>query len=44
VGKKMDLRIDANEAWTPENVRAKILELKPFNITAVEQPVCARAS
>lgn len=39
VGRKMDLRIDANEAWTPENVRARILELKPFNITSVEQPL-----
>jgi L-alanine-DL-glutamate epimerase-like enolase superfamily enzyme len=39
VGKRMDLRIDANEAWTPENVRAKILELKPFGITSVEQPI-----
>jgi muconate cycloisomerase len=36
---KMDLRIDANEAWTPDNVRAKILELKPFGITSVEQPI-----
>ena len=35
----MDLRIDANEAWTPDNVRAKILELKPFGITSVEQPI-----
>jgi muconate cycloisomerase len=39
VGKKMDLRIDANEAWAPANVRAKILELEPFGITAVEQPL-----
>jgi len=39
VGRKMDLRIDANEAWTPENVRDKILELKPFGITSVEQPL-----
>lgn len=39
VGRGMDIRIDANEAWTPENVRQRILELKPFNITCVEQPV-----
>jgi L-alanine-DL-glutamate epimerase-like enolase superfamily enzyme len=39
VGRKMDIRIDANEAWTPDNVRQRILELKPFNITCVEQPV-----
>lgn len=39
VGRKMDLRVDANEAWTPANVRAKILELKPFNVSAIEQPL-----
>jgi L-Ala-D/L-Glu epimerase len=39
VGRKMDIRIDANEAWTPENVAKRILELKPFNISCVEQPV-----
>jgi muconate cycloisomerase len=39
VGKKMDLRIDANEAWTPENVVQKIRELEPFGISSVEQPV-----
>jgi L-alanine-DL-glutamate epimerase-like enolase superfamily enzyme len=39
VGNRMDLRIDANEAWTPDNVRAKILDLKPFGITSVEQPI-----
>ena len=39
VGRKMDIRIDANEAWTPDNVRAKIAELKPFNISSVEQPI-----
>lgn len=39
VGRKMDIRIDANEAWTLANVRDRILELKPFGITSVEQPV-----
>lgn len=39
VGRKMDLRVDANEAWTPANAARRILELKPFAITAVEQPV-----
>ncbi len=39
VGRKMDIRIDANEAWTPDNVRQRIMELKPFHITCVEQPV-----
>ncbi len=39
VGGKMDIRIDANEAWTPENVANRVVELKPFNISCVEQPV-----
>jgi len=39
VGRKMDIRIDANEAWKPDNVAKRILELKPFHISAVEQPV-----
>ena len=39
VGRSMDLRIDANEAWTPANVCEKILELKPFGISSVEQPL-----
>lgn len=39
MGKKVDLRIDANEAWTPDNVRQRILELKPFGISSVEQPI-----
>lgn len=39
VGQGMDIRIDANEAWTPDNAVAKILELKPFDITSVEQPI-----
>jgi muconate cycloisomerase len=39
LGQRVDLRVDANEAWTAENVVAKIRELEPFGITAVEQPV-----
>ncbi len=39
VGRKMDIRIDANESWTPANARERILELKPFEITSVEQPI-----
>ena len=38
-GRKIDLRVDANEAWTPGNVCEKILELKPFRISSVEQPL-----
>jgi muconate cycloisomerase len=39
LGRKMDLRVDANEAWTPANVVQRIAELEPFGITSVEQPV-----
>jgi muconate cycloisomerase len=39
VGRKMDLRVDANEAWSPAEVVRRIEELKPFAITAFEQPV-----
>jgi L-alanine-DL-glutamate epimerase-like enolase superfamily enzyme len=39
VGPKMDLRIDANEAWTCENLEAKFEPLAKFNITSIEQPV-----
>jgi L-Ala-D/L-Glu epimerase / N-acetyl-D-glutamate racemase len=39
VGPRMDLRVDANEAWTPHNVVQRIVELKPFRIGSFEQPV-----
>ena len=39
VGAGMDLRIDANEAWTCENLEAKFEPLTKFNITSIEQPV-----
>lgn len=39
LGKKMDLRIDANEAWSPADVAARVRELEPFGITSCEQPV-----
>jgi len=38
-GSKMDLRVDANEAWTPDEAAERIRELEPFRITSVEQPV-----
>jgi muconate cycloisomerase len=38
-GRKMDLRIDANEAWTPEEAAQRIGELAPVGISSVEQPV-----
>ncbi|QDU63437.1 L-Ala-D/L-Glu epimerase [Planctomycetes bacterium Pan216] len=39
LGPWMNIRIDANEAWTPEEVVERIKELEPFKITSVEQPV-----
>lgn len=39
LGRKIDLRVDANEAWTPTEVVERILALEPFGITSVEQPV-----
>ncbi len=39
LGWKRDLRVDANEAWTPSEVVQCIRELEPFRISAVEQPV-----
>jgi muconate cycloisomerase len=38
-GRKMDLRVDANEAWTPADAAARIRELQPFGVTSVEQPL-----
>ncbi len=39
VGKKMDIRVDANEAWTPAATAERIRQLQPSSITSVEQPV-----
>lgn len=39
VGPNMDLRIDANEAWTCGNLEAKFEPLATLNITSIEQPV-----
>lgn len=39
LGRKIDLRVDANEAWTPAEVVNRIQALEPFGITCVEQPV-----
>jgi L-Ala-D/L-Glu epimerase len=38
IGRRMDLRIDANEAWPAAEMRAKIEPLTMFNISCVEQP------
>jgi len=39
LGPKIDIRIDANEAWTCENLSTKLRPLEPFGISAIEQPV-----
>jgi muconate cycloisomerase len=39
VGRGMDLRVDANEAWSVEETADRIRELTPFGISSVEQPV-----
>jgi muconate cycloisomerase len=39
VGKSMGLRIDANEAWTPDEAAERIGALEPYGITSVEQPL-----
>jgi len=35
----IDIRIDANEAWTPAEAAERIRELEPARISAVEQPL-----
>jgi muconate cycloisomerase len=37
--RKVDLRLDANEAWPAADVVQRVRELEPFRISAVEQPV-----
>jgi muconate cycloisomerase len=39
VGPKVDLRLDANEAWTLTNLEAKLAPLLPYRISSLEQPV-----
>lgn len=39
LGRGVDLRVDANEAWSPAEVVERIRELDPYRISAVEQPV-----
>lgn len=38
-GRRMDIRVDANEAWTPDEAVHRILELERYGISSVEQPV-----
>lgn len=40
VGAGVDLRLDVNEAWSPDDVVERLRLLSCFQITSVEQPVC----
>jgi len=42
MGKKVDIRVDANCAWDPEQAVREIKRLKPFGISSIEQPVKGR--
>jgi muconate cycloisomerase len=39
IGPRMDVRIDANEAWHADELPARISSLRPFSISCIEQPV-----
>lgn len=39
LGRRIDVRLDANEAWGPGEVVERIRDLEPFGISAIEQPV-----
>jgi muconate cycloisomerase len=39
LGRWADLRVDANEAWSPAEVVERIRELERFNLSSIEQPV-----
>lgn len=39
LGKRKDIRVDANEAWQPDEAADRIRALEPYRISSVEQPV-----
>jgi L-Ala-D/L-Glu epimerase len=39
LGPEVDIRVDANSAWTPSEAIARLKEMEPYGISAVEQPV-----
>ena len=39
LGRRMDIRLDANEAWTADELLDRVRPLLPFGPTALEQPV-----
>jgi muconate cycloisomerase len=39
LGRRVRIRIDANEAWQPSEVTDRLRDLEPYGIESVEQPV-----
>jgi L-Ala-D/L-Glu epimerase len=39
LGDEVDIRVDANSAWTPSEAIACLKEMEPYRLSAVEQPV-----
>ncbi len=39
LGWEVDIRVDANAAWTPDEAIRRLREMLPYKISAVEQPV-----
>src|SRR5262249_39113583 len=39
LGRKIDIRVDANEAWSPAEAAQRVAELAPFQVSSFEQPV-----
>ncbi|HZE21120.1 MAG TPA: enolase C-terminal domain-like protein, partial [Desulfobaccales bacterium] len=39
LGLEVDIRVDANSAWTPSEAISRLREMLPYHISAVEQPV-----
>lgn len=39
IGRRMDLRVDANESWAAAELRNKLEPITAFNLSCVEQPV-----
>lgn len=39
LGFEVDIRVDANSAWTPTEAIERLREMQPYRISAVEQPV-----
>src|SRR5207249_1250977 len=39
LGWRIDLRVDANEAWSPAEAVTRIRALEPFRLSSVEQPL-----